>query len=57
MGSLFAPTDSQRELIKSYGLNPDNWSVIRESKTDLEIVHKRCRRRVLEKRRKKNGQK
>lgn len=44
------PTRDNKELIASYGLSPDNWSVVYESKTDLEIISKRSgMRKVLEK--------
>lgn len=34
------PTRRQKIRIKSYGLNPDNWLVIRECKDCFEIRHK-----------------
>lgn len=44
------PTRNQKELISKNGLDPENWRVIFESKTTLEIVSRRSgRRRVLNK--------
>lgn len=44
------PTRDQKELISKHRLDPDNWRVIFESKTTLEIISNRSgRRRVLEK--------
>ncbi len=44
------PNDKQRELIKNNKLSPDNWLVLSESKTTLEIQSKRsARRRILDK--------
>lgn len=42
-----------KKLIRENGLNPDNWRVLYESKTDVEIQHRRGQRRVLEKKRRK----
>ena len=44
------PNDKQRELINNNKLSPDNWWVLSESKTTLEIQSKRsARRRILDK--------
>ena len=45
---------TQKEILTRYKLNPDNWRVIFESKTTLEVTSNRSgRRRVLEKKRKR----
>lgn len=44
------PNDKQKELIKKNKLTPDNWWVLSESKTTLEIQSKRsARRRIIDK--------
>lgn len=44
------PTRAQKEIISKHGLIPNNWNVIFESKTDLEIVSRRSgQKRVLSK--------
>ena len=34
------PTRQQKILIKSKGLNPDNWLVVRDDRKRLEIQHR-----------------
>lgn len=44
------PTDENKELMKSKGLNADRWLVIREDREVLEVISKRSKqRRVLKK--------
>lgn len=42
-------TPEQLELIFKYGLNPDNYRVDSDTKTELVLVHKRGRRRTIKK--------
>lgn len=44
------PTRDQKELMTKRGLIANNWMVIADSKTELEVISKRSgRRRTLEK--------
>lgn len=46
------PNEQQKKLISNNNLVPDNWLVLAESKTDLEIQSKRSgMRRILNKKR------
>lgn len=50
MKRIGIPDEKQRELIIANKLQPDNWQVLSESKTDLEIRGRRSgRRRTLKK--------
>lgn len=50
MSQLRKPTRDNKILMSKHNLVPENWLVIAESKTDLEVVSRRSgRRRVLEK--------
>lgn len=43
-------TRNQKELMTKHGLIADNWMVVAESKTELEVISKRSgKRRTLEK--------
>lgn len=43
-------TRNQKELMTKRGLIPDNWMIVSESKTELEVISKRSgKRRTLEK--------
>lgn len=44
------PTREQKEIISKNGLVVENWMVVEDSKTELEVVSKRSgQRRILEK--------
>jgi len=34
------PTRRQKELLKKYGKNPDNWLVIKNPPGELHIIHR-----------------
>ena len=44
------PTRANKELMVKNNLVPDNWAVVSESKTELEVISKRTgKRRTLKK--------
>lgn len=56
MKRLKEPNDKQKKLISDNNLVPDNWLILSESKTDLEIQSKRSgMRRVLNKKKRKKS--
>lgn len=45
------PTRSQKILLKEWGLDPQNWLVVKDTSTEMELIHRysETTRRVIPK--------